>query len=170
MSELRFYTFVNFYLSSIQQGIQSAHVLHELFTKYVQDHDPYTSRLYDWAENHKTMIVLNGGMSADLTSLNMFLTCEANKLSFPAPWTSFSEDQASLGGIMTGVGIVLPEEIYNAVDYRKASTLIDDTNISKYLDEHRFYYVKDNAIVNQYAPDTPDHTLISKLKSCPLAR
>jgi hypothetical protein len=31
---LRLYTFCNFYLSSIQQGIQSAHIVSELFVDY----------------------------------------------------------------------------------------------------------------------------------------
>jgi hypothetical protein len=51
MSELRFYTFVNFYLSSIQQGVQSFHVLGEMNNKYgsgdIRVIDEFL-RLYDW--------------------------------------------------------------------------------------------------------------------------
>jgi len=168
MSELRLYTFVNFYLSSIQAGIQSAHVAHELFVKYKYDFDTST-RLYDWAENHKTMIVLNGGMNSDIIALNTFFEYNAQLLSFPAPWTAFSEDRMSLGGIMTAVGVVLPEEIYDAVNYRTASEILGQPNeLEGLLDA--FFYIKDGSIVAVYLKNTLENLLITKLKSCPLAR
>lgn len=110
---MRLYTFVNYYLSSIQQGIQSAHLVHELFNKYrmgeVQTHEGFL-QLHDWSRNHKTMVVLNGGNCETLTDLAMFIRSHDN----PYPWNFFNEDAQSLANALTCVGIVLPERIYEA--------------------------------------------------------
>lgn len=163
MSNLRLYTFCNVYLSSIQQGIQSAHVTHELFVKYKYNFE-LSSRLFDWAENHKTMIVLNGGINESLHDLYNLLTTD--KLSFPAPFACFNEDEKSLGGIMTNVGIVLPEEIYDVVNYRTAVSLLG----YDVFDQDAFYFIKDGKCMMRYEKDTPDWRFINILKSCPLAR
>jgi len=120
---MRLYTFVNFYLSSIQQGIQSAHLVHELFNKYrhIDPSDDIDScyqtdlrkmQLREWSENHKTMIVLNGGIDETLNELYQFMNTDEN----PFPFTCFHEDHQSLHGIMTCVGIVLPEYIYETAE------------------------------------------------------
>lgn len=44
---MRLYTFVNFYLSGMQKGVQSAHALGELMVKYRYD----DSMLTEWLEN-----------------------------------------------------------------------------------------------------------------------
>ena len=71
---MRCYTFGNFYFSSIQQGIQAAHSQMELFNKYIPHNFndnrvadiPQIDMLWDWSNNHKTTICLNGGMTSDL--------------------------------------------------------------------------------------------------------
>ena len=108
---MRAYFFGNMYLSSIQQGIQAAHATHELFTKY-RGEDEFTpqttSHLYEWARNHKTMILLNGGYAATIQELVDFFRTDDN----PYPFAPFYEEEASLNGALTTVGIVLPEKIY----------------------------------------------------------
>jgi hypothetical protein len=100
------------YLSSIQQGIQAQHATTELFLKYEQDvvgyHDARREVLYDWAENHKTSILLNGGYSSALRELITFLDSRQN----PYPWASFNEGEDALDGALTCVAIVLPEKVY----------------------------------------------------------
>ena len=194
MSDLRLHTFCSFYLSSIQQGIQSAHVTSELFVKYKYNFD-LSSRLYDWAENHKTMIVLNGGINKSLHDLSNFLKEEKDNLSFPAPFATFNEDEASLGGILTTVGIVLPEEIYDAVNYSKAQSLVESGSLDQRVSyqpwthesnaetisvtaaaceiidiSKNFFFIKDGKIEKYYVKDTADWRFLSILKSCPLAR
>lgn len=106
---MRLYTFVNYYLSSIQQGIQSAHIVGEL------------SRLNDpmyreWASTHKTIIVCNGGNNSDLYRLYAFFQTTSEY-----PWAMFAEDTASLNGTLTGIGIIIPEFICVEIDsFRKA--------------------------------------------------
>lgn len=111
---MRLYTINNMYLSSIQNGIQAAHVVHELFNKYDLskmdgiDHKSMLQRekLVDWSENHKTMIVLNGGMTEQMEP--MLPIIEASGL----PWASFYEP--GIGNALTCIGIVVPERLYGA--------------------------------------------------------
>lgn len=108
---MRCYHFGNFYLSSIQQGIQAAHAQVELFIKYDNKSDQ-TGDLVDWARNHKTMICLNGGMASDLEAIARGLSAfeESGFMNFA--WSTFSEEDAALNGAMTNVAIILPEKMY----------------------------------------------------------
>jgi hypothetical protein len=117
---MRLYAWVNNYLSSIQKGIQTAHLVHSLFTKYTH---PEASRynirpnlipraaeyLNDWALNHRTIIILNGGNCAGLRTVCDVLNTENNSF----PWTSFHEDEQSLNKAHTVTGIVLPSSVYD---------------------------------------------------------
>ncbi len=109
---MRFYGFGNYYLSSLQQGLQAGHAAVDLHVKYnLQDNGSDTSRkdMYnDWAANHKTMVLLNGGNSADLQSIFEFLSDPQN----PYPFVKFHEDEVSLNGALTYVGMILPPRIY----------------------------------------------------------
>ena len=112
---MRFYGFGNYYLSSLQQGLQAGHAAVDLHVKYnihEQGHfdiAPCQNMYNDWAENHKTMVLLNGGNSADLADLYAFLYCEEN----PYPFVKFHEDEVSLNGALTYVGMILPPKIYD---------------------------------------------------------
>jgi len=114
--ELRCYHLGNFYLSSIQQGIQAAHAQTNLLLKYCSPAatDGTSDRsaakmVWDWAE-HPTMICLNGGAHASLLAHKMFMENEDN----PYPWSVFYEDEVSLAGMLTNVAIVVPEKIWTA--------------------------------------------------------
>jgi len=112
ITEYRLYTFGNFYLSSIQQGIQAAHALGELFLKYnrgAQDGTTEKLHLINWAEDHKTMICKNGGAEAELLELIRVFNTDKN----PYPWSFFEEEQAALNGACTCVAIVVPDTIYD---------------------------------------------------------
>ena len=109
---MRFYGFGNYYLSSLQQGLQAAHAAVDLAMKCSQNRgsDDYHWRQYvDWAENHKTMVLLNGGNSADLQDLFDFLDTHENMY----PYVKFHEDEVSLNGALTYVGMILPAKIYD---------------------------------------------------------
>lgn len=125
---MRAYFFGNMYLSSIQQGIQSAHVLGEMFIKYTQPDDMETEILYEWAKDHKTMILLNGGYSEAIRDLYQFLESAEN----PYPFAKFHEGIDALDGALTSVGIILPEKIYG-LDPK----LIPDAQV--FLATHNFF-------------------------------
>lgn len=140
-TNFRLYTFINFYLSSIQQGIQSAHIVSELFTKYPQGKTHNITinghaianahfALQQWATEDKTIIVLNGGTSFDIRQdfitvdklcrlINEKHDKEPSKPGvYAMPHVAFYEDHNALGevgnGLMTGFGVVVPEQIWDA--------------------------------------------------------
>lgn len=112
----RAYFFGNFYLSSIQQGIQSAHCLAEMFVKYPYEGNHLNDSiwpceiLYNWATNHKTMICLNGGESRNLQMIYDDICTFGDKLELPV--AKFHEDE-SLNKTLTCVGIIVPDSIYD---------------------------------------------------------
>lgn len=115
---MRLYTFTNVYISSIQKGIQSAHLAVDLVRKYATG--SLSAPVKKWADNHKTMIVLNGGNSAMLADLlqafeiyDTQARAQHSKNLPLLPFASFSEDEQSLNSALTCVGCVLPEELYS---------------------------------------------------------
>lgn len=57
----RMYGFVPYNISEIQKGIQFGHGVVEYAQKYFNDTD-----YQEWAKNHKTFIILNGGTSTTM--------------------------------------------------------------------------------------------------------
>ncbi len=106
---MRCYYFGNMYLSSIQQGVQALHATTKLFVKYTSRAGEANRTLFDWAENHDTVILLNGGYSSTINELIHFFADDEN----PYPWASFHEGIDALDGALTCVGIVFPEKIYD---------------------------------------------------------
>jgi len=111
--ELRLYSFQNMYLPGVHCGPQGIHSAIDMARKY--DHSYYgcknvgVSFYRDWADNHKTVIVVNGGGHSHLVELDKFLNCEQN----PYPWMSFRESEEALNEAMTNVCIVVPERVFN---------------------------------------------------------
>jgi hypothetical protein len=106
------YTYAHAWLSSIQKGIQSWHCSDEMFIKY--ENDPKKmAQLNDWRLNYKTVMVMNGGNSDMVEGLHEFF----DNMDNPYPFGKFHEDEESLRGIVTSVGICLPEKIYNAMAF-----------------------------------------------------
>ena len=126
---MRCYHLCNMYLIGIHAGIQAAHTQHELAIKYLastpyrnmvadESLDEYGVRLdlhldakasyIDWANNHKTMILLNGGMMSHLVEFENFLADNEHTYA----WSSFREEDAAIAGALTNVGLVLPEDMY----------------------------------------------------------
>jgi len=108
---MRFYAMGNYYLSSIQQGIQAAHALGEMVAKYQVSSNGAAKVCYEWLQHHKTMVLLNGGNSHDLKALWALLSDPRNT-EFPV--SKFYEDAQSLNGALTCVAIVLPDRLYEA--------------------------------------------------------
>jgi hypothetical protein len=163
MQNLRLYTFVNFYLSSIQQGIQSAHVVHSLFVKYPSPQD--NQILWNWATQGKTMIVLNGGAHFDIVKgWNLVNAANLNFNGSVLPFESFSEDPQSLNGTMTSYGIVLPPQIYDA----RRSSEVPQAGVT---DPDSFvYYNEAENETHVYGSFTPEYEFIKMLSNCGLAR
>ena len=169
---MRLYSFVNFYLSSIQQGIQTAHVLQELNNTYrtIRRTHPGREILHKWAESHKTIIALNGGDRASIekTYFRLFDLCPALGL----PFGKFHEDNDSLGGIITSCCVVVPESLYAAVPLKDLECE-DIMGLIPVSPDNTYFYKKEaylNTTFTAYHPDTPAWELIGLIKSCSLAR
>lgn len=117
---MRAYFFGNMYLSSIQQGIQAAHVTHELFTSWTVP-SIAQSNLLDWAKSHKTMILLNGGYAETIQELTEFFAEQGEQM-VEYPWADFHEEEASLNGALTCTGIILTEKIYKTAAALRSET------------------------------------------------
>jgi hypothetical protein len=85
-----------------------------MFAKYPHNScTPDLEILYDWANNHKTTIILNGGYANNLWRLFAILA----NISNPYPWASFNESDEALNGCITSVGIILPKKVYEGARY-----------------------------------------------------
>lgn len=133
----RAYFFGNSYLSAHQQGIQATHVLGELMCKY-QDDSEQTNALKTWAEEDKTIVLLNGGNHLELHRVHKKLEEFANQ--FKLPLAHFYEDEESLNGALTAVGIIIPSSIYDTKLYGEDTTIFKESNISlttRFPDNHK---------------------------------
>lgn len=130
---MRLYTFINAYLSQIQQGIQTAHILGELINSHrTRAQDEF---LGDWIQNHKTIIVCNGGNAQSIRDLTEFFKNKKN----PYQFATFHEDGDSLDGALTGVGIILPETIYDVYWDRDAEAYVQE------LENGDLVYIRETA-------------------------
>lgn len=130
---MRLYTFVNFYLSSIQQGIQTAHCVSNLFVMFNDTTTPEGHALHDWGTNHKTIITLNGGNNQTIHETYQHLLDLGGQLNLPV--TIFYEDEQSLGGIATSCAILVPEYIYDGV-YPEEQIQAADMELHQLLRSH----------------------------------
>lgn len=166
--ELRLYTFTNFYLSSIQQGIQPAHSQNELMMAAALGEMPGSDMLYDWAENHKTIICLNGGDNKGINEWCGFLHHTSN----PFPFAPFFESEDALGGIMTSVAVVLPARIFDTASLLRGLHRLPEGvhyTYDKLLGEHRFTFNEDAAIRTETFSEW-EFELMQRLNKCGLAR
>lgn len=116
--ELRMYFLCMYNLSDIQKSIQSLHAVVEYQLKYGKDKE-----YQDWAKNHKTVIILNGGTSnkgthseygevKQLGSMEQhFQILKNNKIKC----TAFYEPD--LNHSMSAIAFLVDERVFNKKDY-----------------------------------------------------
>jgi hypothetical protein len=109
--EWRFYSFANLAIMPLQKGLQTAHLVSEVFVKYMYSSSAQAPITFEWAQNHKTVIILNGGFHGDLISLYETLDPLAEELGLPV--VKFHEDEQTMNKMCTTVGIIVPSDIYN---------------------------------------------------------
>ncbi len=108
---MRAYFFCNFAIRTIQQGIQASHALAEMYEKYSPE-SIQGSMLGEWARDHKTTILLNGGFHGTLIEIiKQFQNLEIGE-GMVYPYSIFFEDEYTLNGAATAVGIILPSSVY----------------------------------------------------------
>lgn len=104
--ELRMYFFVPYNISPIQAGIQALHAVVRYGAKYHDDPE-----YFDWALNHETVIILNGGTSNTITlqpgsmeEKELYLTSKGIK------YTKFNE--IDLNYMTSGICFLLDERYF----------------------------------------------------------
>lgn len=113
MKKHRLYTFVNFlYMSQKQWGIQTAHVTSTLMAK-ARQHPAMDQAAMEWANHSPTIIMCKAHNVAELLRLERDIGSLAENLHLP--FAAFREDQDSLGGVITCVGVLVPEEMFSLV-------------------------------------------------------
>ena len=153
----RMYCVVNQYIAGIHAGIQSAHAIAELFRDYTPARGKAGKMLLDWADEDKTIIVLNGGYQSNLQIL-----CEKLKpLTNSYPWASFCEEQDALNGAMTAVAVVLPEYMY-APQYLD---IVDMLHRSGYTPPQIANQYRDEMGNTLHSYTQPEKDLITMIKS-----
>ena len=118
--ELRMYGLTNYQLTGIQKGIQFLHGVVE-YSQMVNRIGGETLSIYnDWANDHKTVILLNGGTTNYRTkddgfpfgSLNQHvIKLDENKVDF----ATFNEPD--LGDQLTSVVFIVDERVFNRKKY-----------------------------------------------------
>lgn len=155
--ELRLYSFVNFYLSSIQQGIQTGHMAVDLVRKYTNSSivkfHPEREICVDWADNHKTFIILNGGDSYIIKSIAMKLHNLGKDLSLPYEYF----DEPGCDGMTTCCGVIVPQRLFDCVY---------DVELDRYVTN----FPVDFGEACAWSKETPEYQLIKLIKSCSLSR
>ena len=129
--KFRLYSFVNgLYMSPIQHGIQTAHLVGEMAVKN-------TMIFQEWAQYDKTIVILNAGNHKGL--YDIYEVLEEYRHDFPVG--IFHEDVESLGGIITCVGIILPQQYYNVTYDSNFNEWVYDDGESerRYGENHRFF-------------------------------
>ncbi len=114
--ELRMFGLVPYNISPIQQAIQYGHAVVEYGQKFKND-----TTYNDWADNHKTFIILNGGTTNHKTSLEdglpfgslnqHLLTLHQNNIDL----AKFEEPD--LGDQLTAIVFIVDERVFNRKKY-----------------------------------------------------
>lgn len=147
MEPTRAYFFGNHYLSSIQQGIQALHCIVDMMKNAgKQGPHSHVKMIQRWAEDDKTVILCSGGNHGDLQTLNNDLV-RINQGVYPCGY--FNEDYQSLNETITCVGIVLPERVYEMMEYIRTNKIstkdfehADITDMATLLSEIDFEIAK----------------------------
>lgn len=170
--ELRCYTFTNFMLSPIQQGIQSGHAAMELVNRYMVFEgwqNGFAEPVAEWISYHKTIVCLNGGNADGIREIKLFLDEGYN----PFPYAGFCEDHESLDGSLTSVAVILPARIFETAALLRNRLLPEGVNYTfdKLLDEHRFSFPSEDGGVDRVETYTPwEYELMRRLNGHGLAR
>jgi hypothetical protein len=124
--ELRMYGLTPYNISPIQQGIQFGHAVVEYGQKmkYLSEHNQSLNTQYnDWADNWKTFIILNGGVSNH--SVNRYSDTEDFFGSMEKNLKLLEDNDVEIGtfyepdlnDMLSGIVFIVDERIFNKKDY-----------------------------------------------------
>jgi hypothetical protein len=122
----RLYTFVaNHYISPLQCGLQTAHVVSEL-SRYKQN--THQAHIFNaWAENDKTIIICGAGNHKGVMDCHAELVRTGGG-ALLLPVALFREDEQSMNGMATACGVIVPEQYYD-VQFFPETTTFDEQRL-----------------------------------------
>lgn len=164
----RLYSFVaGLYLSDLQKGLQTAHVVSDIYSAFntLGEQHPAMNAFNKWAGNDKTIIILNALNQQGVIDAYLAMSTWAHSNvhgKFPYPHAMFREDAQSMNCMATACGIVLPENIYDTRFYEDPFGNADRFEHVKLIDGKE-------TVLEVYLENTPTFEFIKKLKSYRLA-
>jgi hypothetical protein len=158
--ELRMYGLTPYNISPIQQGIQFGHAVVEYGQKmkYLGEHNQSLNTQYnDWADNWKTFIILNGGVSNH--SVNRYSDTEDFFGSMEKNLKLLEDNDVEIGtfyepdlnDMLSGIVFIVDERIFNKKDYPDFS---DWLMSSKYAELIRTFDTDANTIADYIKKST----------------
>lgn len=106
------YSYTNMYLEGIHAGIQTAHMINEMWLKYGSSDNPFYLKrreiLINWAKSDKTIFIYTGGYSSSLEE--RFVQFSKYSHRYDLPYAYFKESKDALNGALTCVGIIADEK------------------------------------------------------------
>jgi len=120
----RTYVLCHTWLSPIQKGVQATHAVADMIARHSKIIVEEANQLYyqtvlgKWVYGDKTLILLEGGNSQELSDFyslltNSYITGHRVDNKDKIFFSKFHEDTESLNSSITAVAVVLPESIYN---------------------------------------------------------
>lgn len=116
---MKAYVFVNRYLSGVQVGIQAAHALVRLGV------DNSDNDFYDWATEHETIVVLNGGSSSNMKNILNILSGGDNRVEY------FREPD--MDDMITAIAYVPSKKEFNQIEELRLIPYTNDVSDVVYL-------------------------------------
>ncbi len=114
---MKCYVFVHSHLSSIQKGIQAAHVVAQL----VWQNAPVTDI---WFREHKTIVLLEGGNTQSLADLIVAV----GRTDFES--SIFAEDEQTLDNLTTAIAVIVDMNRHHDFLERNFLTKIDEASLA----------------------------------------
>ena len=137
--EQRMYGLVPYNISPIQQGIQFGHAVQEYNNiarksdMHVKPGDSNYHGFYDWADNDKTFIILNGGTTNNNEeSLGTLNYAESELYSLGIQIATFHEPD--LGDQLTAIVFLVDEHIYDYAKYPTYDFMRDEVSEFEYYE------------------------------------
>jgi len=161
----RLYSFVaNLYLSPLQHGLQTAHVVSDMSVKY-NDFDREDHAYRTWAGEDKTIIICGAGNNkgvldcyAEIARTNTTALAQA----------IFFEDEQSMNSMATACGVIVPQEYWDVKFFQEADTFDKFGELVKYKSAYWEHVFSDGRTI-EYPLTHPEGQFINHIKSFRLA-
>jgi hypothetical protein len=149
----RLYTFTaHHFLSPLQCGIQSAHVVSELANMHRIAEEQQRKIFELWAGLDKTIIVCGAGNHEGVTACWAKMVTLVGKLGLPV--ALFKEDERSMNGMATACGVIVPQKYWDVTFEKEENVWVHEDTYSN--DEPAYHY---------FGQDDAEGQLISHIKN-----